>query len=116
MAAPVPDEVARSRLHALQALLTNQQVAFNAAQAGRTLPVLFEKRGRHSRQAIGRSPFLQSVHVDDADHLIGRIVEVEIVSGQQNSLTGRLPVATEDAMPPLRQRATASRAVGATPA
>ncbi|MFP5296559.1 MAG: MiaB/RimO family radical SAM methylthiotransferase, partial [Alphaproteobacteria bacterium] len=90
MAAQVPDEVARARLHALQALLTEQQVAFNAAQAGRTLPVLFERKGRHGKQAIGRSPYLQSVHVEDADHLIGRIVPVEIERGQQNSLTGRL--------------------------
>jgi tRNA-2-methylthio-N6-dimethylallyladenosine synthase len=90
MAAQVPDEVARARLHALQALLTEQQVAFNAAQAGRTLPVLFERKGRHGAQAIGRSPYLQSVHVEDADHLIGRIVPVEIERGQQNSLTGRL--------------------------
>jgi hypothetical protein len=30
------------------------------------------------------------VHVDDADHLIGRIVPVEIEHGQQNSLKGRL--------------------------
>ena len=51
---------------------------------------MFEKKGRHGRQAIGRSPYLQSVHVDDADHLIGRIVPVRIVSGQQNSLTGEL--------------------------
>ena len=90
MAAQVPDEVARARLHALQALLTEQQAAFNAAQAGRTLPVLFERKGRHGAQAIGRSPYLQSVHVEDADHLIGRIVPVEIERGQQNSLTGRL--------------------------
>ena len=90
MAVQVPDEVARARLHALQALLTEQQVAFNAAQAGRTLPVLFERKGRHGAQAIGRSPYLQSVHVEDADHLIGRIVPVEIERGQQNSLTGRL--------------------------
>ena len=90
MAAQVPDEAARQRLHALQALLTEQQVAFNASRAGMTVPVLFEKKGRHGTQAIGRSPWLQSVHVDDADHLIGQIVPVEIVSGQQNSLTGRL--------------------------
>ena len=81
---------AKARLHRLQALLLEQQVAFNASQAGRVLPVLFEKKGRHGAQAIGRSPYLQSVHVEDADHLIGRIVPVEIVSGQQNSLTGRL--------------------------
>lgn len=90
MAAQVPDAVAKERLHALQALLTEQQVAFNRSLAGRVMPVLFEKKGRHGAQAIGRSPYLQSVHVEDADQLIGRIVPVEIVSGQQNSLSGRL--------------------------
>ena len=90
MAAQVEPEVARERLHRLQALLLEQQVAFNASQAGKVLPVLFEKKGRHGRQAIGRSPYLQSVHVEDADQLIGRIVPVEIIRGQQNSLTGRL--------------------------
>jgi len=90
MGAQVPDAVARERLHALQALLFEQQAAFNASQGGKTLNVLFEKKGRHGAQAIGRSPYLQSVHVEDADHLIGRIVPVEILSGQQNSLKGRL--------------------------
>jgi tRNA-2-methylthio-N6-dimethylallyladenosine synthase len=97
MANAVPPHVAGERLQALLALLTEQQVAFNAAQAGRVLPVLFEKKGRHGRQAIGRSPYLQSVHVDDADHLMGRIVPVMIERGQQNSLTGRLLGAVADA-------------------
>ena len=92
MGKQVEPEVAKERLHRLIALLTEQQTAFNLAQAGRTLNVLFDKPGRHGhrRQAIGRSPYLQSVHVDDADHLIGQIVPVEIVAGQQNSLMGRL--------------------------
>ena len=90
MGAQVPDAVARPRLHALQALLLEQQAAFNAAQGGKTFEVLFEKTGRERRQAIGRSPYLQSVHVEDADHLIGRIVPVVIEHGQQNSLKGRL--------------------------
>ena len=90
MGAQVPDAVSRERLHALQALLVEQQAAFNAAQTGKTLDVLFEKKGRQGGQAIGRSPYLQSVHVEDADHLIGRIVPVVIVSGQPNSLAGRL--------------------------
>ncbi len=97
MGAQVPDAVSRERLHRLQALLLEQQVAFNASQAGRVLPVLFEKPGRHGAQAIGRSPYLQSVHVEDARDLIGRILPVEIVSGQQNSLTGRLVDAAERA-------------------
>lgn len=91
MAAQVPDAVARARLHTLQALLTDQQVTFNAAQVGRRLPVLFERKGRHGQQAIGRSPYLQSVYVEHAEPLLGQIVDVEIISGQQNSLTGHLP-------------------------
>ena len=90
MGAQVPEPEARARLHVLQALLNAQQSAFNASQAGRTLDVLFEKKGRYGRQAIGRSPYLQSVHVEDADHLLGQIVPVEIVSGEPHSLTGRL--------------------------
>lgn len=97
MGAQVPDAVSRARLHALQALLTEQQIAFNRSQAGRVLPVLFERKGRHGAQAIGRSPFLQSVHVDDADHLIGQIVPVEIERGQQNSLAGRLQTKVSNA-------------------
>ena len=90
MGGQVPAEVARERLHVLQTLLWEQQTAFNADMAGRTVDVLFEKKGRHGSQAIGRSPWLQSVHVDDADHLIGKIIPVAIEHGRQNSLKGRL--------------------------
>ena len=45
---------------------------------GRTLAVLFEKPGRKPGQAVGRSPYLQPVHVEDAAHLIGEIRDVTI--------------------------------------
>ena len=109
MGVQVEPKVASERLQALQALLFEQQVAFNQAQAGKILPVLFERKGRHSSQAIGRSPYLQSVHVEDADHLMGRIVPVRIERGQQNSLTGGL---LEDAGGALKQRDAARRAPG----
>ena len=86
----VPVEVMKTRLKALQELLFEQQVAFNASQADRTLNVLFDRKGRHPGQAVGRSPYLQSVHVDGADHLLGRIVPVRIEQGNQNSLKGTL--------------------------
>ncbi len=90
MPGQVADEVAEDRLKRLQALLFELQTGFNASQAGKTLNVLFEKPGRHRQQAIGRSPYLQSVHVEDARHLIGQILPVRITTGQQNSLTGEL--------------------------
>ena len=90
MPGQVPADVMKRRLKALQDLLIQQQVAFNAAQTGRTLNVLFDRKGRHAGQAVGRSPYLQSVHVDGADHLLGRIVPVRIEQGNQNSLKGSL--------------------------
>ena len=86
----VPEAVARERLHALQTLLFEQQTAFNVSREGMTVPVLFEKSGRFATQATGRSPWLQPVHVEGADHLIGQIVPVRIEAGGIKSLTGRL--------------------------
>ena len=90
MANQVPEAVARERLHALQTLLFEQQTAFNVSRVGMTVPVLFEKSGRFATQATGRSPWLQPVHVEGADHLIGQIVPVRIEAGGIKSLTGRL--------------------------
>jgi len=94
MPGQVPDEMAEDRLHRLQGLLFEQQTAFNESQSGKTLNVLFEKPGRHRQQAIGRSPYLQSVHVENARLLIGQIVPVRIIAGQQNSLSGELLLET----------------------
>lgn len=92
MPGQVAEEVKDERLARLNALLDAQRLAFNAAQVGRTLPVLFEKLGRHPGQIIGRSPYLQSVHVTAPDRLIGQIVPVRIDSSASNSLAGALAV------------------------
>jgi tRNA-2-methylthio-N6-dimethylallyladenosine synthase len=84
----VPDGIARERLSALQILLEEEAKAFDAATVGRRLPVLFERKGRKPGQIAGRSPYLQAVHGDGPHSLIGRIVEVDIVSAGPNSLTG----------------------------
>jgi tRNA-2-methylthio-N6-dimethylallyladenosine synthase len=90
MPGQVADAVNEARLARLQALLDEQQRAFNAAQAGRTLPVLFEKPGRHAGQLIGRSPYLQAVHATAPDRLVGKIVPVKIADASRNSLAGVL--------------------------
>lgn len=90
MPGQVAEEVKDERLHRLQALIEDQQTAFNAAQAGRRLDVLFEKPGRNPGQLIGRSPYLQSVHVTAPDRLLGQIVPVRIESAARNSLAGAL--------------------------
>jgi tRNA-2-methylthio-N6-dimethylallyladenosine synthase len=86
----IPDAVKDARLQELQALLAAQQDAFNAACEGRLLPVLFEKPGRKPGQALGRTPYLQPVHADGAERLIGQIAEVRIAAALPNSLKGVL--------------------------
>jgi tRNA-2-methylthio-N6-dimethylallyladenosine synthase len=86
----VPEDVKIARLAELQALLIAQQAAFNTSCEKRIVPVLFEKPGRKQSQAIGRSPYLQSVHVEGAFDLIGEIRDVRIDAVGPNSLKGTL--------------------------
>jgi tRNA-2-methylthio-N6-dimethylallyladenosine synthase len=86
----VPEDVKDARLQALQALLLQQQDAFNDAAIGRILPVLFEKPGREPGQLVGRSPYLQPVHVQAGPALIGALADVAITARTANSLQGVL--------------------------
>jgi tRNA-2-methylthio-N6-dimethylallyladenosine synthase len=84
----VPDAVKSERLARLQALLEAQQQAFNRSQVGRSLEVLLERPGRHPGQLVGRSPYLQPVHMLAPAHLVGELVFARIVGAEPNSLAG----------------------------
>jgi len=84
----VPEPVKVERLARLQELLDTQQKAFSQASVGRTLPVLFDKPGRHPGQLVGRSPYLQAVHAEAPSYALGRILPVEISAFGPNSLAG----------------------------
>jgi len=87
-AGQVPEDAKADRLARLQSLLSEQQSAFNAATVGRTLPVLVEKPGRHAGQMVGRSPYLQAVHMPASPADSGRILPIRIAAASQNSLSG----------------------------
>ena len=84
----VPEEAKKERLAALQKLLDEGRRSFDQQLIGQSLPVLFESKGRNPGQIRGRSPYLQAVHVDGPETLIGEIAEVDISSAGPNSLTG----------------------------
>ncbi len=87
----VPEEIKSERLAKLQAVLNEQQWDFNRSLEGQTLPVLFEKAGKKHGQMVGRSPYLQNVHIaHGADGIIGQILPVEMTRAHANSLSGRL--------------------------
>ena len=86
----VPEDVMDDRLQRLQAALNRDQAAFNAATVGRTCQVLMERAGKLPGQLIGKSPWLQSVHLV-SDAAIGDLVEVTLAEAGANSMLGLLP-------------------------
>lgn len=96
-AALVPDHVATERLSRFQALINEQQAAFNKTCEGKTLPILFDRKGKKEGQLSGRSPYFQSVYVQGNERLIGNILNVKITSAFDNSLTGALEIYDDEA-------------------
>ncbi len=84
----IAEAVKDARLRELQALLRDQQTAFNQACAGATLDVLITGPGRHEGQVGGRSPYLQAVHLEGPAHWAGQVVPVRILAAHTNSLSG----------------------------
>lgn len=84
----IPQDVKDARLQALQALLIKQQTAFNDSMVGKTMKVLFDREGKNEGQILGKSPYMQSVHVQADGSYQGQLVDVVIEKASQNSLTG----------------------------
>jgi tRNA-2-methylthio-N6-dimethylallyladenosine synthase len=83
----VPPDVMDDRLQRLQAALNRDQQAFNAASIGRRCEVLVERAGKLPGQMLGKSPWLQSVHLM-TDAPVGALVTVDLVQAGPNSLAG----------------------------
>ena len=84
----ISPQIMDERLQRLQELLGAQQHGFNAATVGKRTRVLLERQGRKVGQLVGKSPWLQSVHVIDPAAQLGDLIDVEIVSAGPNSLEG----------------------------
>jgi tRNA-2-methylthio-N6-dimethylallyladenosine synthase len=89
----IADDVKSARLDQLKDLLENQQKSFNDGFIGQVVPVLFERQGRRDGHLVGRTPYLQLVHVEAEVAALGHILPVAIASASQNSLTGTVHAA-----------------------
>ncbi|AIT08083.1 (dimethylallyl)adenosine tRNA methylthiotransferase [Sphingomonas taxi] len=87
MAGAIPEVVMDERLQRLQAALGRDQQAFNQASVGRSCDVLIERRGKLPGQMLGKSPWLQSIHLM-TDAAIGDMVSVDLLSAGPVSLAG----------------------------
>jgi tRNA-2-methylthio-N6-dimethylallyladenosine synthase len=83
----IPREIMDERLQRLQDRINEHSLAFNRSKVGSDTRILIERKGRHVGQMIGKSPWLQSVHVE-TDAAPGNFMDVTLVAGGPNSLTG----------------------------
>jgi tRNA-2-methylthio-N6-dimethylallyladenosine synthase len=86
----LPEAEKDRRLQALQALLREQQNRFNTACNATVMDVLFTGHGRHTGQIVGRSQYLQPIHITGSVSLIGEERAVLIRDVHPNSLSGTL--------------------------
>jgi tRNA-2-methylthio-N6-dimethylallyladenosine synthase len=90
----VPEEVKAERLNRLQALIVEQQIAYNQSFVGKTVEVLLDRTGKFENQLIGKTPYMQSVHLTTKLDKFGNMVDVLITGAHQNSLSGEIVEST----------------------
>jgi tRNA-2-methylthio-N6-dimethylallyladenosine synthase len=83
----IPREIMDDRLQRLQARINHHSLAFNQSKVGSDTRILIERKGRRAGQMIGKSPWLQSVHVE-TDAEAGELMDVTLLAAGPNSLTG----------------------------
>jgi tRNA-2-methylthio-N6-dimethylallyladenosine synthase len=83
----IPREIMDDRLQRLQERINTHQLAFNRSKVGSDTQILIERKGKHDGQMIGRSPWLQSVHVETAAQA-GDILDITLIAAGPNSMTG----------------------------
>jgi tRNA-2-methylthio-N6-dimethylallyladenosine synthase len=83
----IPRDIMDERLQRLQARINEHQLTFNRSKVGCDTKVLIERTGKRDGQMVGRSPWLQSVHIETAAQP-GDLVDVTLVAAGPNSMTG----------------------------
>lgn len=87
----IPEHIKDERLQYLQAIINQQQERYNKNCEGKKMAVLFDRKGKRENQYVGKTPFMQSVHVtSEKNGIINAIKEVAIKEGFANSLSGQL--------------------------
>lgn len=90
MANQIAPEMMDERLQRLQQLLGQQQYEFNQSVIGQSCDILLERSGKYEGQLIGKSPWLQSAHVDMPGLKIGDMVRVRVNEAGYSSITGEV--------------------------
>ena len=70
--------------------MNDQQKKFNETSLGKEVDVLFTNLGKKNNQYVGRTPFLQPVHVFSSSDLVGKILKIKIERLTSFSFHGKI--------------------------
>jgi len=86
----VDKNISKERLEIIQKKLFKNQIEKNRSLEGTVVNVLVENRMKDGIKLFGRTEYMTSVIFDGNIENIGKIVQVEITTSNQNSLFGKL--------------------------
>ena len=89
MKGQVAESIKSERLLRLQEILYSQQLYFNRAFIGKNMDILIERRKKNN-QLVGRSPYMQAVHLLEDNCEIGDILNIKVFDADKNSLKGEV--------------------------
>ena len=86
----VDKKKSKERLEIIQKKLFENQINKNKSLEGKTLNVLVENKMKDGIKLFGRTEFMTSVIFDGNTDFIGKVMQIEIINSNQNSLFGIL--------------------------
>ena len=84
------EEIARERLMIFQKKAQEIKLTYRKTLFNQTSKVLFENKSKDKNQFFGRDEFQNSVIVKTEENLKGKIKDVKIIDGNQNTLFGEI--------------------------
>ena len=86
----IDKDITKERLIIIQKKLFNNQIEINKSMENKKIEVLVENKLKNENKYFGRNKFLSSVIFEANESYIGKLVNVNIKSSNQNSLFGKL--------------------------
>ena len=86
----VDKKKSKERLEIIQKKLFENQINKNKSLEGKILNILVENRMKDGIKLFGRTEYMTSAIFDGSIDCIGKVVQIEITSSNQNSLFGKL--------------------------
>ena len=86
----IDKDISLKRLEIVQEKLFFNQARMNKALENTVQSVLVENRSEDNKKLFGRSEYMTSVLFNGSDELIGKIVDIKILSSNRNTLFGEV--------------------------